>query len=101
MRLDTIIRILDNREYDEILLFYKNGAEYLQWYDMLLSNGDMIRLEHFDFYEEDEYRVMYFTSEGNRVLEMWESDYRKNSYYIFKNLFNDAKRYYNSINGVE
>ena len=98
MRLDTIIRILDNREYDEIQL---NGVKYLQWYDMLLANGDMIRLEHFDLYEEDEYGVMYFTSENVRALEMWESDYRESSYYIFKNLFNDAMRYYNSINGVE
>lgn len=98
MRLDTIIRILDNKEYDEIQL---DGVGYFRWYDIFLLNGEVIRLEHFDLYEEDEYRVMYFTSEGNRVLEMWESDYRKNSYYIFKNLFNDAKRYYNSINGVE
>lgn len=101
MRLDTIIRILDNKEYDEILWFHKNGAEYLQWYDMLLGNEDIIRLEHFDLYEEDKYRVMYFTSESDRALEVWESDYRESSYYIFKNLFNDAKRYYNSINGVE
>ena len=101
MRLDTIIRILDNKEYDEIQLNGVDGVGYFRWYDIFLLNGEVIRLEHFDLYEEDEYRVMYFTSEGNRVLEMWESDYRKNSYYIFKNLFNDAKRYYNSINGVE
>ena len=98
MRLDTIIRILDNREYDEIQL---NGVGYLRWYDVFLPNGEAIRLEHFDLYEEDEYGVMYFTSEDDRVLEMWESDYREDSYYIFKNLFNDVKRYYNSISGVE
>lgn len=98
MRLDTIIRILDNKEYNEIQL---EDVGDFQWYDMFLPNGGVIRLERFDLYEEDEYRVMYFTFEGDRVSEMWESDYRKGSYYILKNLFNDAKRYYNSINGVE
>lgn len=98
MRLDTIIRILDNKEYDGIQL---NEVEYLQMYDMFLPSGEVIRLEHFYLYEKDEYRVMYFIPEGDGVLEMWESDYRKSSYYIFKNLFNDAKRYYSSINGVE
>ena len=98
MRLDTIIRILDNKEYDKI---QSNKVEYLQWYNMFLPSGEVIRLEHLDLCEKDEYKVMYFTSKGDRVLEMWESDYRKSSYYILKNLFNDAKRYYSSINGVE
>ena len=38
MRLDTIIRILDNKEYDEIQLNGVDGVGYFRWYDIFLLN---------------------------------------------------------------
>ena len=94
MRLDSIIRAIDNKEFIKIE-FDKAGC--FKWYDIFLENGDIIKFEYLDMIEEDEYEITYFNDKGNRILNMWKSDFKENSYYIFKNLFNDVKRYYEGV----
>lgn len=100
MKLDTIIRILDNKEYKKIT----KGRMYIfEWFDMELYNGDMIRIEQITLFGEiaDKYRMSYFVYELDDAIKIWEGKYGTNTYYILSNLFNSVKQEEFSLNTTE
>lgn len=93
MKIETIIRILDNKEYRKIT----RGCMYVfKWFDIELYNGDMIRVEQVTMNDEipNKYRISYFTFELDDGIEYWVGEYRTNAYYMFSNLFNEVEQDY-------
>ena len=90
MKLDKIIRMIDNKEYDAIEY---DAIGKLSWYDMRFEN-DIVRIEkcHGTNGESDSYLVLYIVPGERTATETWNGDYRTNAYYIFSNIYNRLER---------
>ena len=90
MKLDKVIRMIDNKEYESIEY---DAIGKLSWYDMRFENG-IVRIEkcHGVDGESDSYLVLYIVSNEITATEIWRGDYRSNAYYIFSNIYNELER---------
>lgn len=91
MRLDSIIRIIDNKEY-EIITMYRMSI--FEWFDVDLHNGDLIRIEKVTMYDEtpNRYRLSYSTFELDDAIDRWEGEYGTNIYFILSNIYNEISK---------
>lgn len=93
MRLDSIIRIIDNEEYVAIK---KYKMTIFKWLDIDLHNGDLIRIEKVAMYDEipNKYKLAYFTFELDTAVNHWVGEYGTNMYYILSNIYNETDKKY-------
>jgi hypothetical protein len=87
MKLDKIIRIIDNKEYESIEY---DEIGKLSWYDIKLKNGNIVRVEkcHGVDGEADSFMVLYVAPNEKTATKIWNGDFRSNSYYIISNIYN-------------
>ena len=92
MRLDSIIRIIDNKEYEKVTVFCRRMA--IEWFDISLYNGDLIRIEKITMYETipNKYRLVYFASELDTAVNHWVGEYGTNVYCILSNIYNEISK---------
>ena len=90
MKLDNIIRMIDNKEYESIE--YDHIGK-LSWFDMTFENG-IVRVEKCSNDEADSFLVLYIVPNKRTATEVWRGDYRSNAYYIFNNIYNELERIY-------
>ena len=94
MKLDNVIRMIDNKEYETIE--YDHIGK-LAWFDMRFENGNIVRVEKclaIDERDNDSFLVLYIVPNKRVATEVWKGDYRDNSYYIFNNIYNELERIY-------
>lgn len=93
MKLDNIIRIIDNKEY-EIITMYRMSI--FEWFDVDLHNGDLIRIEKVTMHDEtpDRYRLSYSTFELDDAIDRWVGEHGTNTYYILSNIYNEIDKEY-------
>jgi hypothetical protein len=91
MKLDKIIRMIDNKEYVSI---GHDSIGKLSWYDMKFENGSIVRVEkcHGVDGEPDSFMVLYIVPNEKTASEVWNGDYRNCAYYIFSNIYNELER---------
>ena len=91
MKLDNVIRMIDNKEYESV--DYDQIGK-LAWYDMRFENGNIVRIEKCIGAngESDSFLVLYIVPSERTATEVWNGDYRSNAYYIFSNIYNELER---------
>lgn len=91
MKLDKIIRMIDNKEYVSV---EPDEIGRLTWFDVKLKNGNLVRIEkcHGVEDEPDSFMVLYIVTSERTATEVWNGDYRSNVYYIISNIYNELER---------
>ena len=93
MRLDSIIRIIDNKEYEKVTVY---RMPVFERFDVSLYNGDLIRIEKISIYgampKWIKYRLSYFTFELDDTIDHWEGEYGTNVYCILSNIYNEISK---------
>ena len=88
MRIEDIIRIIDNREYISI---EKGENNIGSWY-ILETENDRIVLVYDKVNEL--YEIYVFEMNGIKEKNFWQQEYGTNGYYIFQNIYNGAEKEY-------
>lgn len=91
MKLDRLIKMIDNKEYVSV---EPDEIGRLTWFDVKLKNGNLVRIEkcHGVDGDADSFMVLYIEPSERVATEVWNGDYRSNSYYIFSNIYNELER---------
>ena len=85
MRIDSMIRIIDNKEYKTVE-YDELGA--LKWYDVKLDDGGMIRIEKC----LDQMMALYITPGKKVADDVWIGKNGTNAYYILNNIYNELDK---------
>lgn len=89
MKIENVIRILDNKEYTSVEY---DEIGILKWYDVKLNDGNMIRIEKCT----DQMMILYIVPEQKTACKVWIGEFATNEYYIFSNIYNELEREINN-----
>lgn len=85
MRIDSVIRIIDNKEYKTVKY---DELGVLKWYDVKLDDGSIIRIEKC----LDQMMALYITPGQKVADDVWIGKNGTNAYYILSNIYNELDR---------
>lgn len=91
MKLESIIRIIDNKEYKSIEC---DEIGNLTWFDVKLDNGNIVRVEKCEGFkeEDDSMMILYIVPNEKTACKVWVGAYGSNAYNIFSNIYNELDK---------